>query len=351
MITTYVFKPNERFIGLTSWFANVYEASTLEPVEKTAYFAAVTVKMECWCPVEPKGLTIQSDSFNAEGKRVFTISWDSWSTHKQGGNPLKYTLGSKKMLDKEVVDTLEIQNSQSQVQITTSFSQFDSVSFILTAVGDGCSATTSVQKLDDTRPPGPPILAFRARLDCDSAELTFIAPSDNGGTPITHYNLYQRLSPRDGDFSLLREVKPTETVLTVTGLTQKAMEFRLVAFTVFGESVPSNVVLVNTAEKPGPPRNHKISYTSGDVIKLTWEPPEPLCTEIIRYTISGKGGSQNSEQKLPCVFENANELLLECTLSLSSLRKEGTLQPCDTLFSEVIAETSLGPTGPSNEAS
>ncbi len=141
---------------------------------------------------------------------------------------------------------------------------------ILFGGSTGSDETWSYHYPPPTPPSGPP-QALQATAGNAQVTLTWGAPSDDGGSPITNYRIYRGTAL--GDLSFLVEV---ENVLayTDTGLTNGVTYYYQVsAVNAVGESPKSiEVSATPMATVPSAPQNLQASV-GHTYVYLTWDPP------------------------------------------------------------------------------
>ena len=121
-------------------------------------------------------------------------------------------------------------------------------------------------------PPGAPTGVTGSPLD-HAVSLTWTAPTSNGGSPITGY----QITPYVGSNAQAPVLTGSAaTTFMVGGLTNGVgYTFRVAAINVAGtgpDSVPSSVITPQPAPPPGPPTN--VVATAGNAsARLTWSPP------------------------------------------------------------------------------
>jgi len=104
--------------------------------------------------------------------------------------------------------------------------------------------------------------------------LTWTAPADNGGTPITDYYVYYRQTSVGGAWSYFADGTSTTTAATVTGLTNGvSYDFHIQALNALGTGTNvSNTAVVTPGAAPGIPTS--LASTRGNAqVALTWTAP------------------------------------------------------------------------------
>ncbi len=150
------------------------------------------------------------------------------------------------------------------------------------------NATTSAA----TKPGGVGLITISG-LSTTEIKLSWDAPSDNGGSPITGYRI--DVSANGGsNWTTLTFVDPgPATYYNHTGLTAGTRRhYRVFAINTVGQSDPSNVV--TAATKPNVPTGLTATALGPTSIKLSWTAPsnngeEPISQYIIRFSSTGTG--------------------------------------------------------------
>jgi subtilase family serine protease len=200
----------------------------------------------------------------------------------------------------------------------------------------GPSATPTV--------PGAPILNT-ATPGNTSVSLSWSAPSNNGGSPVTGYDVYEGTT--SGLESYTTPVVPTtsSTTVTVTGLTNgTTYYFTVKAMNLAGPSAASNQLSaapVANATAPGAPTNLIATTSSTKGVVLTWAAPSSNGgSAITSYTLY-RGSSSGRETS----YDSLN-----CTSSTCTYNDTGTRHTA-VYYYEVAAVNAVG-TGPrSSQAS
>ena len=161
----------------------------------------------------------------------------------------------------------------------------------------GSSNVETETTMPATRPNPPTRLG--ARGNNVGVGLTWFIPSDNGGSPITHYELQRALgaTPADTDFVLVTGTPIAVANLTVSGTTMRfasytdpdpedpkatslmlgtTYSYRVSARNAIGLSAPSNTGTATTLAPPGVPENvMAVPVISTEVarIRLSWTAP------------------------------------------------------------------------------
>src|SRR5438034_2041403 len=165
--------------------------------------------------------------------------------------------------------------------------------------------------------------------------LTWLAPSSDGGSPITHYKIY-RGTTSGGE-------TPRATIGNVltysdTAVTNGVMYFYQVsAVNSVGAGAASGEVSVTPATQPGAPQG--LSAAPGDAtVSLTWSPP------------SSNGGSPITNYRVYRGFTSGGETLLT-TLGVVTSYSDTAVTNGVTYYYEVSALNNVGEGPRSSEAS
>ncbi len=123
-------------------------------------------------------------------------------------------------------------------------------------------------------------------------DLSWTAPTDDGGDPITEYRIYRSTTSGSG-YSLLTTVPSSQTTYSDTSVNAGNTYYYMVAaVNSLGTGLNSTEVNVNVVDVPSAPQNLQASATSGSVT-LTWDPPasdggsQILLYKIYRSTTQG----------------------------------------------------------------
>ncbi|XP_038051694.1 twitchin-like [Patiria miniata] len=135
--------------------------------------------------------------------------------------------------------------------------------------------TSNVNVLDKPGPPKGPMEING--VTATSAVLSWQAPADDGGQPITNYVIEKRDIKRSG-WSVVNDTTK-DTTLKVTKLQEKTeYMFRVAAETTLGVSkyleAPHTVLAKNPYDEPGAPGVPEVVDYDNDFVDLEWEEPE-----------------------------------------------------------------------------
>ncbi len=159
------------------------------------------------------------------------------------------------------------------------------------AAGNGNTASTHTVNVAIT--PEPPT-SLIAEPRNESVQLSWTAPANTYGTPITDYIIERN---NGNSWITVSDGVSTDTVTTVTGLTNGVTyQFRVHAVNSIGTSLLSNVASAtpNAAPtSPGIPTD--LAATAGNTqVVLSWTAPDPNRSPLTDYTIQYKLTTANS---------------------------------------------------------
>ncbi len=184
--------------------------------------------------------------------------------------------------------------------------------------------------------PGAPT-ALTATASDSEVDLSWTAPTNNGGEPVTSYNIYQGTS--SGGETLLQNTGTSATTFTSTGLTNgTTYYFKVTAVSGAGEGPVSNEVSAMPAVVPGAPMD--LTATAGNAqVALAWSAPASSGGDAITGYNIYQGTSSGGETLLTSTSTTV-------TAFISTGLTNGT-----TNYFKVTAVTSAGEGPASNEAS
>ena len=201
-------------------------------------------------------------------------------------------------------------------------------------VGEG-PVSTEASATPATVPAAP--TALTATASDTQVALTWTAPTNNGGEPVTSYNIYQGTS--SGGETLLQNTASTATTFTSTGLTNgTTYYFKVTAVNSVGESLSSNEVSATPAVVPGAPTT--LTATAGNAqVALVWGAP------------TNSGGDPVIGYQIYQGTSPGGETLLTSTSTTTAAYTSTGLSNGTTYYFVVSAVTSAGEGPFSNEAS
>ena len=146
--------------------------------------------------------------------------------------------------------------------------------------------------------------------------LSWTAPTNNGGSALTGYNLYQGTSPGGEDYSTAVNGVSliTTTTYTVTGLTNATKYyFTVKAVNAIGSSAASNEAWATPAATvPSAPRNVVATGADASAV-ITWSAPtSPGGSNITSYTVTASDSTSSARGGQSCTWSTGP---LTCTVS------------------------------------
>ena len=179
--------------------------------------------------------------------------------------------------------------------------------------------------------------ALTATASDSQVALTWTAPTNNGGEPVTSYNIY--LGTSSGGETLLQNTGSTPTTFTATGLTNgTTYYFTVTAVNLVGESLSSNEVSATPVVVPGAPTT--LTATAGNAqVALAWGAP------------TNSGGDPVTGYKIYQGTSPGGETLLTSTSTTTAAYTSTGLSNGTTYYFVVSAITLVGEGPFSNEAS
>ena len=160
-------------------------------------------------------------------------------------------------------------------------------------VGIGNSSNT-VSATTWTVPNGPTSLTANA-ISSSKINLSWIAPTNTGGTPVTGYKIQKRDSCAGSFSTLVANTSNTNTTYSNTDLVNgTCYQYRVFAINVVGTSMASNNVTATTLQNPATslpsaPRGLSVVAQSNTALKLTWNAASTSGASIIGYQIQRNG--------------------------------------------------------------
>jgi fibronectin type 3 domain-containing protein len=272
------------------------------------------------------------------GDGTVSLTWDA--PNDNGGSPIKfyhiYRGASPDQLSRYA--TVGDVRSYTDTAVTNGQTYWYRVS-AENDVGEGSwSNPASATPQAPPSPPGPPV-NLQATAGDGSVQLDWTAPADNGGSPVTNYNIYRGTT--SGQLAFLAQVPPVTSYLD-TGVTNGVKYFyNVTAVNSAGEGPPSNEVSATPtprATAPDPPAN-LVAIVGDARVSLAWQsPPSNGGSPITNYKIY-RGTTPSGESLLatvgPDVFSYTDTAVTNGV----------------TYFYYVTAGNAIGDSRPSNEAS
>jgi subtilisin family serine protease len=220
-------------------------------------------------PTPPAAPTLNTASGDASS---ITLSWSAPAN--DGGSPItgyEVWRGAVQGGSKVLLETLGDQHSYVDSTVSGGTTYWYEVAAI-NAVGVGPHSNELGARLA-TPPSAPTLLGASADR---SVALSWTVPDDDGGSPITGYEIHRRVG--DGPEDLLARTGPDEMSHVDGGLTNGvAYTYRVAALNAGGRGAFSNAVTVTpsaSATVPGAPLNLTAAKAKGtSTIVLSWSPP------------------------------------------------------------------------------
>ena len=200
------------------------------------------------------------------------------------------------------------------------------------SVGTGDASNVATATTDATVPSAPVRLSARANGQ-NQIDLTWTAPSSDGGAPVTGYRI--EFSPNGSSWTLLRSnTGSNATSFSHTGLAPATKRYyRVYAINIAGRSPASNVANATTdATVPAAPTNLSADASGTSQIDLSWRAP------------SFDGGSRITGYRIEFA-ESGNgpwSALVANTLSALTSHSDTGLAPGTTRYYRVFAINAVG---------
>ncbi|NDF34553.1 MAG: hypothetical protein EB154_01590 [Nitrosopumilaceae archaeon] len=199
--------------------------------------------------------------------------------------------------------------------------------------------------------PAPPLGLTATPTSGTQINLSWAAPSNNGGSIITGYKLEYKIGT-SGTYSILvANTGNTATTYSHTGLTSgQVYVYRVSAINSVGSSNPSpeasaapsasSIQNTNTKTAPGAPTGLSAVSTSGTQINLSWTAPSNTGgSDITGYKIESKKGT------------GSYDVLVPNTGSTVTTYSHTGLTTATQYYYRISAINSIGTSSPSGEAS
>ena len=329
--------------GLQSDKYYVYHIFAINSVGNSEWAAEVighTEQPQNIVPNPPTSLTARAVS-----PTQINLSWTAPTNN--GGPPVtgykieeKVGTGSFTVI---VTNTGNTNTSYSRTSLTTGTSYTYRI-FAINSVGP---STTSNEASATPTPtssitlPSPPTNLSATKVSQTQVNLSWNAPSDNGGSAITGYKIEEKVGT--GSFTVIvANTGNTNTSYSRTGLTAgMTYTYKVSAINSAGTSSPSNEVTSSQTiiAVPNPPSNLVVASASPTQLNLSWKAPSDNGGPAVTgYKIEVKSGS------------NPYAVLVSNTGSVTSYPHSG-LTTGTTYTYKVSAINSVGTSAPSNEVS
>lgn len=142
--------------------------------------------------------------------------------------------------------------------------------------------------------PTAPLGLISTIVDVNSVNLSWTAPSNNGGTTITDY-IVEYSNDSGSNWLVFNDGISVGTSSKVTGLTALATySFRVIAVNDAGRSTPSNVSSSTMSTLPGAPKDLLLISTTDSSVEFSWSSPvdnggREITDYTIEYSLDGSG--------------------------------------------------------------
>ena len=147
--------------------------------------------------------------------------------------------------------------------------------------------------------PSTPTSLTATAVSQSRINLSWIAPSNTGGTPLTGYKIERRTSCAGSFSTFFANTGNTSTTYSNTGLVNgTCYEYRVLAHNAVGTSLASNNAIATTLQNPAPhiisppsaPTGLSVTALSNTALKLTWYAPSNTGgAPILGYKIQRNG--------------------------------------------------------------
>ncbi len=222
-----------------------------------------------------------------------SLKWRAPSGAATGGTPLTgYTLKYRKSGTSAWTQRSLALVTSIDLAGLSAGSQYEIELSARNAVGTGPAATVSGQAL--ALPSVPRSVAVKAG-DAKLA-VTWKAPANNGGNPITGYVVEYRAYAKGWGSWSSRNTSASTTKLDITGLTNGSKyQVRVSARTKVGDGPTSTLIQRTPASKPGAPKSVKVKAQKGKST-VTWKAApangSKITGYIVQYSTNGKKWKQ-----------------------------------------------------------
>ena len=292
-----------RHTGLDPNTTRYYRVSAINSFGTGIASAEVSATTQRGVPDAPGRLTAE-----ARGRSAIELDWtrpSSSGTSPVTGYQIQWSSTGRSRWQNLVANTRSTTTRYTDDGLSPATTRYYRVAAIseagTSAWSDHAHATT-----DDLTVPGAPT-GVRATTPIGvegskQVRLSWRAPSNDGGSPITGYRI--RTAPSASGPWRILVPGPTGTATTYlhTGLAPNTTRYyRVFALNAQGQSAPSNEVPGTTrAAPPDPPRNLRARATGPTTITLAWEAPASDGGErVTGYTIQERGPNDGDWITIP----------------------------------------------------
>jgi titin len=346
-ITTYL------HTGMTAgqvYVYRIYAITTFGQSEKPSSETTVTLKSSSSssAPGAPPGL-----SATAVSPTQVNLSWSAPSNN--GGYPITgYKIEVKKGSASYSTLTASTGNS------TTTYTHAGLVTgttysykvYAINSIGTSTAspeASTTPTTTSISSSPAPPTGLIATSSSATQINLSWSAPSNNGGSPVTGYKIEYKLGASGTYSTLVANTANTATTYSHTALsTGQSYVYRISAINSVGASNPSPEASATptvssqtaTNSAPGAPTGLVATAASGTQINLFWSAPSNIGgAPITGYKIEAKKGP------------GSYEVLVANTASTVTSYAHAGLTTGTQYYYRVYAINSIGTSSPSGESS
>ncbi len=164
---------------------------------------------------------------------------------------------------------------------------------VSTIAQTGISASSNVTSVTTLSIPSPPSDLQATKISPIQADLSWKAPSSNGGTKLTGYEV-QRKNSCDSKFVTIGSVVNSTTYSDAGLSPNTCYQYQILATNAIGQSTPSNYTVIITPQNNetlsrDAPTGLQVNAISDSSLRLTWNPPTNKQSSIYGYVIQRNG--------------------------------------------------------------